>query len=320
MKLYIDQIGLHNHWTLYPFRGEVAGSMFRNFEAGLSDRGIICVDSLSEADCVISGSLNPNMETDLPLFVFEQRDGSSISTRLRKRLRRTPNMRLWRHVVLRDPQYYCRHEHNYANVVINPAASMSLEPVVHERVDLAWNLFWFHYFSQHNYRSVTKEIDISLMAPLQHGNRVKVYSRKKAAEAIEKLPNSLAKFVYTDPVPFNMYAEVLTRSKITISPWGNTEIAGRDAQGLMHNCVTIKPDCSYAATWPDIWRDMVWCRYDYSDLGAVVENIMDTWPERRQQAEAVGEKWRVSHSDCSMLLDRIGNLITTGVEKINEKT
>lgn len=71
------------------------------------------------------------------------------------------------------------------------------------------------------------------------------------------------------------YLNILKRSKIAISPWGNGESCFRDFEAALMGCVVIKPDSSHVYSCTDL--KYVSCRCDFSDLEEKVDHILDNY-------------------------------------------
>jgi len=115
----------------------------------------------------------------------------------------------------------------------------------------------------------------------------------------------------TNAVTPNEFSDILSKSKICISPWGHCEICGRDSQGLMHDCVTIHPR-TQMETWPDVWADGIQCESDFSDLGKIVEKVLDSWGTIEETTRKIGAKWREFRS-IDVLSNRIRGLLESSV-------
>lgn len=76
----------------------------------------------------------------------------------------------------------------------------------------------------------------------------------------------------------DIYETALTRTSISVSPWGFGEYAYRDYESILAGCVMIKPPTDHVETFaPDIYQSgkyYIACQPDFSDLPDLVEDIM----------------------------------------------
>jgi hypothetical protein len=85
----------------------------------------------------------------------------------------------------------------------------------------------------------------------------------------------------------NFYGQILKNSKIYVSPYGLGEQTLKDFFALLFGCVLIKPDADYMHTYyPNIYTSdfHVSCAIDFSNLPAVVENVLDNYKEYREKS------------------------------------
>jgi len=100
------------------------------------------------------------------------------------------------------------------------------------------------------------------------------YHRKLAWEAILRCPGT--KIIKpTNSLGWHEYWKVLRQSKIVISPWGWEPVTIRDIEAILAGCILIKPDTSFAATYPNI--PYFRCKPDFSDLEDQVTMVLDRW-------------------------------------------
>lgn len=76
------------------------------------------------------------------------------------------------------------------------------------------------------------------------------------------------------------YAEVLTHSRVCVSPWGWGETTIRDYEAIFAGCVVVKPRTDFITCRPCFdERDYVPCAVDFSDLGDVVRHVLNRWQD-----------------------------------------
>lgn len=94
------------------------------------------------------------------------------------------------------------------------------------------------------------------------------------------------------PLPLREYHALLRRSKICVSPWYAGERNIKDFEAAFCGCVLVKPDTSFAVSWPDIYRageSYVPCRPDFADLEAVIRSVLQDWSGHREMRRRMRE-------------------------------
>ena len=88
------------------------------------------------------------------------------------------------------------------------------------------------------------------------------------------LENSKGITYEKDKRPFPEFADVMRRSKCTLSPFGMGELCFRDFEIIQFGSVMIKPDMSQVITHPNIYipyETYIPCALDWSDLIEKIE-------------------------------------------------
>ncbi len=127
--------------------------------------------------------------------------------------------------------------------------------------------------------------------------------RRKAIEEILALGGQRKVLVGTGAaLERRTYYDVLSGSKIFVSPYGYGEFSWKDYEALFCGCILIKPECDYVRTYGfdifDSSRHYVKCAPDLSDLRTVIEMVLDDLPRyeamsfdaHREIVEAVGDE------------------------------
>lgn len=90
-------------------------------------------------------------------------------------------------------------------------------------------------------------------------------------------------------VSYHVYLNELRDSRVAVSPFGRGEICYRDFEAFAAGCVVVKPDMSHLDTFPECFlanQTYVPHRWDMSDLGIIIEQILDHIDEYQQIAHA----------------------------------
>lgn len=323
IKLYIYDDRLYSHWELYPFYYlDWSKSSKPTIKEMLAERNIVTTNNIKEADIAFlsckSESKLDDIDSNIPIVLVEGRDYVVPYNRTRHILNNYPNAVLWKWGKLYKHEDYLLTEYGYAPNYFagvwdyeNPGRSSARAAVDFNPHQLicAFNLFWHPHFSQHHWKHVDKPIDIAFVGSADKGNCFKRWHRTKCMEAMNKLPGSISKVIIGKrEMSYKLYCDILSHAKIAVSPWGNGEICGRDAQGLMQDCEVIRPRTrEFAYTWPDVWEESIECEPDWSDLEELVVQTLDNWDEEKIRAR--GAKWRNLYDDYTPLIDRVSNLI-----------
>jgi hypothetical protein len=300
------------HWEAYPFDP----IRFRKGMAALEERGIQFTD-LDSADCIITN--NPSTK-DIPTIIIEGSDFAGIKPATRNFLNTNPTARVWKWGKYSDDIYACYRVWKWGKYSGDIYQKIDgLYPAGHikeqisfniEQVDISYNLLWEEqFYGMTPFRQKPKVIDIAFIGTLT--NKIGTFKHKhrlQCIDAVNKLPNSLSKVIILDHLSQEDFCNILSQTKICISPWGNCEITARDTQGLLHGCAVIRPKTKhFLTTWPDIWSDSIECETDYSDLEEKVDEILSTG--NVDKYNNLGTKWREIRENRWILANRIYELI-----------
>lgn len=107
-----------------------------------------------------------------------------------------------------------------------------------------------------------------------HGARNDIYYTAHRTTPWQILSKSNNISYVTDKRPFDEFANVMRKSKCTISPFGMGEFCFRDFEIIQYGSIMIKPDMSRVKTSPDIfipYETYIPCNHDWSDLVEKIE-------------------------------------------------
>lgn len=116
----------------------------------------------------------------------------------------------------------------------------------------------------------------------EHGLRTDIFynkSRYELFDEVKKLKWNVITTEKTGKLERQQYFNVLTNSKICISPYGYGEIAIRDIEAILSGCIVIKPDMSFVDTNPNIYNQetCVFCKPNFSDLNEKIDYIISNY-------------------------------------------
>ena len=148
-----------------------------------------------------------------------------------------------------------------------------------------WN---FGYYNPNylNFLPLNKNKDIDVCAIYLgehpenycHGFRDDLMYTKHRTKVWDILKQSKNISYKTDKRPYNEFVDVMSRSKCTISPYGQGELCFRDFETIQFGSLMIKPDMSKVKTHPNIYKPYetyIPCKLDWSDLIEKIEWVKD---------------------------------------------
>ena len=339
IKIYLSDslFNTESCMEIYPFREAIdqtkpGYSYAAGFLGHLEQQNIRVVTNRKLADCIITHPKAKDISKITPTVLMEARDPPSIALPTRQVMNKHDNVRLWKWGIYED---YLAYDSTFYNWTFVKEAGgepcyysvdgkkADLPSFDESKLDLAYSLNWDNYHAYCGFEHHHKQYDIAFMGtlvsdgtglePFKTKNNLKIWSRLKCLEALEKLPPYVSKIIATDNLPMDYYTGILNRTKILVSPWGYNETCGKDVQGLTHDCIVIHPKTDMTI-WPDVWSDHITCKPDFSDLEQIVTQVLDSWSSYEEQARKNGAKWReigqmpVLAERIRMLLDKaIGN-------------
>jgi len=157
----------------------------------------------------------------------------------------------------------------------------------YEKIKLSgWNLGYHHpQYLNFTPNNLSKDIDVCAIYQGYHVENSDHHVRNDLlytshrVSAWETLSKS-SRNVVTDKKPYSEYVDILSRSKVAISPFGMGEICFRDFEIVHYGTVMIKPDMSRIITEPNLYvpyETYIPCKPDWSDLLDVVEEVLTNW-------------------------------------------
>ena len=105
--------------------------------------------------------------------------------------------------------------------------------------------------------------------------------------------------------PFPEFADVMRRSKCTLSPYGMGELCFRDFEIIQFGSVMIKPDMSKVITHPNIYipyETYIPCALDWSDLIEKIEWVKDNSKQCKEIIENARRVMKESYTTENLLL------------------
>ena len=157
---------------------------------------------------------------------------------------------------------------------------------LYDRIKLTgWN-FGYYNPAYLNFDNANLARDIDVCAIYQgfhkengdHGVRNDLMYTSHRTLAWDVLESSSGISYEKDKRPFPEFADIMRRSKCTLSPYGMGELCFRDFEIIQFGSVLIKPDMSNILTTPNMYipyETYIPCALDYSDLIEKIEWVKD---------------------------------------------
>lgn len=317
ISIYLDDNNFASHWEAYPFTEKHQWCSWNRdiFLKLLIDRGIKFVKKPQNADIIITTCKNqaPFIDNDIPTILIEGRDYMTILNSTKKILNDHKNIKLWKWGILNNFADYSLSEYSFTAVIDKYYEQLrASEEFCQNQLMLGYNLFWHPYHSRHSFIECKKLIDVSFVGTVDQyaSTWYKTMHRQRCITSLDNFKGN--KVIINGSISQADYCRILSLSKICISPYGNSEICGRDGQGLSHDCVVIRPKTrEFASTWPDVWSESVECERDFSDLDTIIEKSLDEWDIATVRERGI--KWRSTYDSKEILADRVIELLHASI-------
>ncbi len=142
--------------------------------------------------------------------------------------------------------------------------------------------------------------------------------RAAAVEAVRALPAKIEPFLCVfesgtgKGLSPRQYLASMRSSKLCLSPLGYGEVCYRDYEAVAGGCVLVKPDIGHLRCEPDIYQAGVTylpCRWDFADLGEVVERALGE-PERMEAMAQAAREVLLRYHRQDRWLERLRDVTT----------
>ena len=171
--------------------------------------------------------------------------------------------------------------------------SYDMSEEIYNKIKLTgWNFgYWNPNYLNFDNSNLQRDIDVCAIYQGyhkendDHGTRNDLMYTKHRTDAWKVLDTCKTISYEKDKRPFPEFANVMKRSKCTLSPFGMGELCFRDFEIIQYGSVMIKPDMSKIITHPNIYipyETYVPCTLDWSDLPEKIDWIKSN-PEQCKQ-------------------------------------
>ncbi len=164
----------------------------------------------------------------------------------------------------------------------DPPTGKSLMPLTADAMMKLAIGFGYQYFSRYDCLKAEpladRDIDVFFMGTTTYGMPTIQWHRRRMVEELERSRTNYV-LATSRSIPYPEYIQLLRRSKIVLCPWGIGERTHREMEAWLAGCVVMRPDTSFATSWPDLYRraGYVRCRPDWNDLRDRLAEILPGW-------------------------------------------
>ena len=126
----------------------------------------------------------------------------------------------------------------------------------------------------------TRSIDISARFNKNYSRKTIEWQRKNIAIILKNK-------IFTNKVSKRKYYNELSRSKLSISPFGWGEITYRDFESINEGSVILKPDMDHLETWPNFYiKNFTYIpfKWNLSNLIEIVEDTLNHYNDFKELA------------------------------------
>jgi hypothetical protein len=191
--------------------------------------------------------------------------------------------------------------------------SYTISDDIYDRIKLTgWN-FGYYNPGYLNFDNANLQRDIDVCAIYQgfhkesydHNTRNDLMYTKHRTGAWKVLEESSNISYEKDKRPFPEFANIMRRSKATLSPFGMGEPCFRDFEIFQFGSVMIKPDMSRVITHPNVYipyETYVPCALDWSDLTEKIEWVKDNPKQCQEITENARRVMKESYAIENLLM------------------
>lgn len=156
-----------------------------------------------------------------------------------------------------------------------------------------------------------RDWDLAFMGRTSHSDSKSIQSHR--VDMVCTLLPHYHKRILTDRLwAYGDYCNNLLKSKICLSPWGCSELCGRDAEAMFAGCVLIKPLSDHVITQFPYFisgQTYVSVKLDWSDLIEKIDDVLANWDDyyemRRSNQERIYQE-----SSTEFLVDYLVSILT----------
>jgi len=161
-----------------------------------------------------------------------------------------------------------------------------------------------------------RDVDVSFVGTTAYDRPTITRHRQAAVRSLNELAGRFRVVVGDRRSTFRQaYHDLLRRSRVCVSPWGHSESCIRDVEAILSGCILVKPDTSFAETWPDYHSlpTVFRCRPDFGDLPVALEQALARYDDLRSDLDNAA-RWLRGMASHPVLAERVAGLVREAVE------
>lgn len=257
-----------------------------------------------------------------PTIVFERFGCASIDSDYKRQLMANKNVLIWaKETTLREKALFNVPvvDHRYHWNLTPLETDWEVLPTQIDDASLAKIEHIFPIYKQHRFDGLEdvrcpslsgRANDVLFSGAITYDYPRVTRHRALACEAISQLQGVKRIVGYGRTFKKNLFWDVLSNSKILVSPYGWGEYSWKDYEALFCGTILVKPVCDFVTSYGfDIYQPGLYyepCRPDFSDLSEVVARILENkeaYAARAQQARA--DLWGARKDNATFLADLV---------------
>lgn len=197
-------------------------------------------------------------------------------------------------------RYHCKIINDIINFGVNEKQNFKIDPSNFSKIKcLIPTSVQDRFYSYKNIKIEKKIYDMMFVGNICYNHikkpNVLNWHRKTLTEKLLKLKKRYKIFLYTETngkqtLDPKIYQQVLSQSKICLSPWGMGEWNYRDFESMYTKTVLVKPNSNHVICYPvDIFNNnkmYIPCSPDFCDLEYILEMIILNYNKTKDMLEA----------------------------------
>jgi len=273
----------------------------------LEKNDIVFVDQNPDVILIFGRPIKNMQSLKHPIIVLDEEESASIVGKSKESLRNPSTIALFKNTTLRPKSLYNDTPFgkyhfkiiNNDHTAFKKRKSQAFSKTMQRKIQ---SVLWDtrrSAFSNNLKPLTTNIIDFEEERPVDvffagtvNLKRPPGHHRKKLFKKLETIKN-LNIVTHIGRLPKEEYFDLLKKSKIVVSPWGNGEWCWRDYEAIYSGALVIKPDTSFVQSVPDLYcndKYYVACKPDFSDLEKKISYVLENYnkfTDMRKKARAL---------------------------------
>jgi len=299
----------------------------------LADRGIGWNCDASAAELVWACQHQYEQRPDLPTIVHEVIDWATLNWIGRQSVQQAHVPFVLKGCLFRELANYNSplFEHTFHGMVIRncvpgserpetPAPELLPDMLSEEqlgRLRLGYNWLYhprLDFLAELDREDSDREIDVCFVGTTEYSSWHVQWHRERVMGVLESLPGRV---IVARGRPFKArdYDDLVSRSRVVVSPWGFGETCIRDVEAILAGAVLVKPHTPFVRTWPE-YHDAEHCltfQPDASDLARVVAQALERFDQLAGSRRSLQAEFKALRS-LDVLADRVAGFVREAIE------